>query len=135
MQHKRLNRTEFMPFAPVTLWEERQNCFKNIEGAEETARFMTVTFDCEEEMIKKCPAVCHIDGTARPQLIREEDNPSYYRIVKEYQRLTGLPCVINTSFNMHEEPIVNNAEQAVTAFKQSGLDALILGNVILEQAQ
>lgn len=129
----KLNRTEFMPFAPVTLWEERHNCFKNIEGAEEAARFMTVTFDCKEDMIEKCPAVCHIDGTARPQLIREEDNSSYYKIVKEYQRLTGLPCVINTSFNMHEEPIVNTAEQAVTAFKQSGLDALILGDVIVEQ--
>ena len=129
----KLNRTEFMPFAPVALWEERHNWFKNIEGAEETARFMTVTFDCKDEMIEKCPAVCHIDGTARPQLIKEENNASYYQIVKEYQRLTGLPCVINTSFNMHEEPIVNNAEQAVAAFKQSGLDALILGDLIVEQ--
>ncbi len=127
----KLRRTEFMPFAPVTLWEERDNCYKRVAGAEETARFMTVTFDCKEEMIEKCPAVCHVDGTARPQLIREQDNPSYYRIVSEYQKLTGLPCVINTSFNMHEEPIVNTAKEGVTAFLQSGLDAIILGDLLV----
>lgn len=130
-----LRRTEFMPFAPVTLWEERESCYKDVAGAEETARFMTVTFDCWDEMIAKCPAVCHVDGTARPQLIKEEDNPSYYRIVSEYQKRTGLPCVINTSFNMHEEPIVNTAEEGVTAFLQSGLDAIILGDLLAVRDQ
>jgi carbamoyltransferase len=124
----RLRRTEFMPFAPVVLWEERDRCFKNVNGAAEAARFMTVTFDCQPEMIEKAPAVCHVDGTARPQLIREEDNASYYRLLKEYQSLTGLPCIVNTSFNMHEEPIVNTPAQAVKSFLQSRLDALILGS-------
>ena len=105
--NERLRRTEFMPFAPVVLWEERDRCFKNVDGAGEAARFMTITFDCHAELMEKCPAICHVDGTARPQLIREEDNPSYYRLVKEYQSMTGLPCMVNTSFNMHEEPIVN----------------------------
>ncbi len=131
----KLRRTEFMPFAPVTLWEERDNCYKNVAGAEETARFMTMTFDCRDEMIEKCPAVCHVDGTARPQLIRKEDNPSYYRIVSEYQKRTGLPCVINTSFNMHEEPIVNTAEDGVSAFLQSGLDAIVLGDLLAVRDQ
>ena len=130
--NQKLRRTEFMPFAPVTLWEERERCFRDIDGAEETARFMTITFECTENMVERCPAVCHVDKTARPQLIQEEDNPSYYRIVKQYQAFTGLPCVINTSFNMHEEPIVNTAEEAITAFKQSGLDALILGDRLVE---
>ena len=85
----RLSRTEFMPFAPVTLWEERHKCYKNLEGAEETARFMTITFNCTEEMLAQSPAVCHVDGTARPQLIREKDNPSYYKILTEYHRITG----------------------------------------------
>jgi len=126
--NKRLIRTEFMPFAPVTLHEERHNCFRNIQGAEDAARFMTITFDCTDRMIETCPAVCHIDGTARPQLIREQDNPSYYRIVKEYQGITGLSSIINTSFNMHEEPIVNSAEEGVQAYLSSKLDALILGD-------
>ena len=80
------------------------------------ARFMTMTFDCKPELMEKCPAICHVDGTARPQLIREEDNPSYYRLVKEYQSMTGLPCMVNTSFNMHEEPIVNTPARPSSRF-------------------
>ncbi|NNM20015.1 MAG: carbamoyltransferase [Gammaproteobacteria bacterium] len=134
--NERLIRTEFMPFAPVTLWEERNNCFKGVEGGEETARFMTVTFDCTEQMKETCPAVCHVDGTARPQLIRETDNPSYYGILKEYQSITGLSSLINTSFNMHEEPIVYTPADALTAFGQSKLDALILGDfLVVSQGQ
>ena len=125
--NERLKRTEFMPFAPVVLWEERERCFKNVDGAADTARFMTITFDCEAELREKCPAICHVDGTARPQLIREQDNAPYYRLLKNYQSLTGLPCIVNTSFNMHEEPIVNTPAEAVKSFLQSRLDALILG--------
>lgn len=127
----RLSRTEFMPFAPVTLWEDRHNCYKNIEGAEETARFMTITFNCTDEMKAQSPAVCHIDGTARPQLIRQEDNPSYYKILSEYKKITGIPSVVNTSFNIHEEPIVNTPEEAIRAFKDSRLDALLLGDRLI----
>jgi carbamoyltransferase len=129
--NKRLSRTEFMPFAPVTLWEDRHDCYKNMSGAEETARFMTITFDCTRQMEERSPAVVHVDGTARPQLIKEEENPSYYQILKEYKNITGIPSIINTSFNMHEEPIVNTPEEAVRAFLSSGLDALILGDRLL----
>jgi carbamoyltransferase len=127
----RLSRTEFMPFAPVTLWEDRHDCYQNIEGAEETARFMTVTFNCTDKMKAQSPAVCHVDGTARPQLIREQDNPSYYRILSEYRRISGIPSLVNTSFNIHEEPIVNTPTEAIKAFQDSRLDALILGNRLL----
>lgn len=133
--NNRLSRTEFMPFAPVTLWEDRNRCYNNISGAEETARFMTITFDCTDEMKKQSPAVVHVDGTARPQLIKEEDNPSYYRILKEYKKITGIPSLINTSFNMHEEPIVNTPAEAVKAFLSSELDALILGDKLLVSAR
>ncbi|QXD16204.1 hypothetical protein GQ464_004415 [Rhodocaloribacter litoris] len=129
--NKRLSRTEFMPFAPVTLWEDRALCYEDLEGAEETARFMTITFDCTEAMKRCSPAVVHVDGTARPQLIREEDNPSYYAILKEYKALTGIPSLINTSFNMHEEPIVCTPEEAIQAFMQSKLDALVLGSHLM----
>ncbi len=127
----RLSRTEFMPFAPVTLWEDRHDCYLDIEGAEETARFMTVTFNCTEKMKQQSPAVCHIDGTARPQLIREQDNPSYYRILAEYRDITGIPSLVNTSFNIHEEPIVNTPAEAIKAFQDSKLDALVLGDHLL----
>jgi carbamoyltransferase len=123
----RLGRTEFMPFAPVTLWEHRHDCYKNLEGAELAAEFMTVTFDCTEQMRKDCPAAVHVDGTARPQLIREEINPGYYAVLKEYHKLTGVPSLINTSFNMHEEPIVCSPHDAIRAFLDGRLDGLAIG--------
>ncbi|WP_336366670.1 carbamoyltransferase family protein [Marinobacter sp. C2H3] len=125
--NKRLGRTEFMPFAPVTLYEAREKCYHNIKGAEHAAEFMTVTFDCTEFMRENCPAAVHVDGTARPQLIRREVNPGYYDILAAYEKLSGIPSLINTSFNMHEEPIVNSPEDAVRAFLQGALDYLAIG--------
>lgn len=125
--NKRLGRTEFMPFAPVTLWEAREKCYHNIKGAEHAAEFMTVTFDCTEFMKESCPAAVHVDGTARPQLVQREANPGYYDILKEYEKLSGIPSLINTSFNMHEEPIVNSPQDAVRAFLQGSLDYLAIG--------
>ena len=123
-----LQRTEFMPFAPVVMAEHAERCFRKINGAENTARFMTMTFDCTDWMAKNCPAVVHIDNTARPQLVSPEDNSSLYRILDEYNKLTGLPVLINTSFNMHEEPIVCSPFDAIRAFKLGHLDYLAIGN-------
>lgn len=128
--NERLRRTEFMPFAPSTLVEEANACFQNVKGAEDTARFMTITFDCTDMMKEKCPGVVHIDGTARPQLVGPGDNPSYYEIIKEFQRLTGLPSIVNTSFNIHEEPIVCTPHDAIRAFKIGHLDVLAIGNLV-----
>ena len=129
--NKRLKRTEFMPFAPVTMEEYKDDNYLNNKGGDHAAKFMTITFDCGEEMKKKCPAVVHVDGTARPQLINEKINPSYYNIVKEYHKLTKIPTIVNTSFNMHEEPIVCSPEDAIRSFKQGNLDYLAIGNFIV----
>jgi carbamoyltransferase len=125
--NKALRRTEFMPFAPSTLDESRDACFLGVAGAERTARFMTITFDCTPWMKERCGGVVHVDGTARPQLVRRRDNPGYYRIIEEYRRRTGVPTVINTSFNMHEEPIVCSPEDAIRAFQLGHLDYLAIG--------
>jgi carbamoyltransferase len=130
--NKRLGRTEFMPFAPVTLYEARERYFHNIKGAEHTAEFMTITFDCTDEMKRDCPAAVHIDGTARPQLIKREVNPEYYDIVKEYEKLSGISSLINTSFNMHEEPIVCSPHDAVRAFLDGNLDVLVIGPFLVK---
>jgi carbamoyltransferase len=130
--NKRLGRTEFMPFAPVTLYEAREKYFHNIKGAEHAAEFMTVTFDCTDEMKRDCPAAVHIDGTARPQLIRREVNPGYYDILKEYEKISGISSLINTSFNMHEEPIVCSPFDAVRAFLQGELDILVIGPFLVK---
>jgi carbamoyltransferase len=125
-----LRRTEFMPFAPIVLAERAADCFHGLGGAEDTARFMTITFDCTDWMRQHCPGVVHVDGTARPQLVSREDNPSAHRILSEYRALTGLPCLINTSFNMHEEPIVCTPTDAIRAFKLGHLDVLAIGQWI-----
>lgn len=130
-----LKRTEFMPFAPATLVEDAEDCYIGLEGARDTARFMTITFDCTPWMKKHCPGVVHIDGTARPQLVNKKDNPSYYRIIHEYKQLTGIGTVINTSFNIHEEPIVCTPEEAIYAFQFGHLDYLAIGNYIIRSKE
>jgi len=128
-----LVRTEFMPFAPSTLREDAKDCFIGLEGGKEAARFMTMTFDCTEWMRTHNPGVVHVDGTARPQLVSEEDNKSYYRIIKEYKAITGLGSIINTSFNMHEEPIVATPQDAIRAFKLGHLDYLAIGPFLVKR--
>jgi carbamoyltransferase len=125
-----LKRTEFMPFAPATLYEHADRLFENPHGAKDTARFMTITFHCTPWMTERCGGVVHVDGTARPQLVREQDNPSYYMIIEEYEKRTGVPVLINTSFNVHEEPIVRSPEDAVRAFLDSDLDYLAMGDFL-----
>lgn len=126
-------RTEFMPFAPVILQEQAKEYFPTWQEDHITARFMTITYDVSELAKKNIPAAVHVDNTARPQVLRREDNPDYYDIINEYYKLTGVPSVINTSFNMHEEPIVRTAEEAIRAFQAAQLDALILGPFLLKR--
>ncbi len=125
--NKRLKRTEFMPFAPVTLQEEANRCYKNFERCSYTAKFMTITMDCLPRTKEISPAVVHLDGTARPQLINNQSEPFYYEILRNYFEKTGNPSLINTSFNMHEEPIVCNPSDAIRAFQLGNLDALVIG--------
>ena len=122
-----------MPFAPATLATDRAACYRNTAGAEFAAQFMTITFDCTEEMQRTCPAAVHVDGTARPQLVTETSNPSLHRVLLAYQRRTGISSVINTSFNMHEEPIVCTPEDAVRAFLAGRMDFLALGPLLVKR--
>lgn len=129
--NKKFARTEFMPFAPVVLEERAQEYFPDWNESHIAAKFMTITYDASEIAQKNIPAAVHVDKTARPQVIRREDNPGYHDILKEYCAITGVPSVINTSFNMHEEPIVRTAEEAIIAFQAAGLDALVLGPFLI----
>jgi carbamoyltransferase len=129
--NKNLKRTEFMPFAPSTLYDEAHRCYDGVAGGETPARFMTMTFQCTDWMRAHCPGVVHIDGTARPQLVRREENPSYHAIIEHFRRLTGLPTVINTSFNIHEEPIVCSPADAIRAFSIGHLDYLAIGDFLV----
>lgn len=125
--NKRLQRTEFMPFAPVTLAEHADRCYENLGACRHTAEFMTVTCTCTPWMRQVSPAVVHRDGTARPQLIRPEVDPFYCSVLQQYFDRTGIPSLINTSFNMHEEPMVCSPADAIQAFQLAPLDALVMG--------
>ncbi len=126
--NERLQRTEFMPFAPIIMEEYAADYFPAWKPEHVAARFMTITYDASELAKKNIPAAIHVDGTARPQVLRKQDNPEVYDILAAYHTRTGIPALINTSFNMHEEPIVCTAEEAVRAFQLGHLDALICGN-------
>ncbi len=127
--NERLNRTEFMPFAPIGRMEDADSCYLNIERVRHAAEFMTVTVNCTEKMKKLCPAVVHIDGTARPQLVTAKSNPLIYEVLTEYQSLTGKPVLVNTSFNIHEEPIVCSPDDALRGFFESALDYLYMERI------
>ena len=126
--NEHLQRTEFMPFAPATLVEHAHDCYEGLHGAEDPARFMTITFNCTPRMQAQSPGVVHTDGTARPQIIDAQTASDFYQILTTYHRLTGIPSLINTSFNMHEEPIVCTPDDALRSFQQGNLDYLAIGN-------
>jgi carbamoyltransferase len=127
----RLKRTEFMPFAPVSLEEDAAELYSNVDRMRYTAQFMTVTTDCTPRMRKESPAAVHVDGTARPQLVNERINPSVHRLLRLYKERTGIPTLINTSFNIHEEPIVCSPDDAIRAWKDGALEVLALGSYLV----
>ena len=125
--NERLNRTEFMPFAPMTLAGYEDERFVMPAGGRDAARYMTMTFPVTDRLKDESPGVVHVDHTARPQILRREDNPGMWAILERFRELTGVPTVVNTSFNMHGEPIVCSPQDAVRAFVAGRLDRLILG--------
>lgn len=128
--NERLDRTEFMPFAPSVLGEHVDEYFQ-IESGADAGRFMTITFDAQERTAAAAPAVVHIDGTARPQIVHRSDNPGYHRAIEAYYERTGIPIVLNTSFNAHGDPIVNTPQKAIAAYEDGIVDALSIGDFVL----
>ena len=127
--NKRLHRTEFMPFAPILRKEDASKYLKISNKVD--YKFMTFTLNCKKLMLKHAPAAVHVDKTARPQIISKIDNPRLYKILSEYKKLTGVPILINTSFNMHEEPIVYSPSDAIRAFLLGNLDNLVLDQFLI----
>jgi carbamoyltransferase len=129
--NKRLGRTEFMPFAPIVLDRFKDDLFMDTIGLEKTMKFMTIAVPTTEEFKRDYQAACHIDGTARPQIISMHDNLLLYRILEQYYVLTGKKALINTSFNLHNSPIIHDDSVAVSSFLKADLDALLLEKVLL----
>lgn len=126
--NRRLSRTEFMPFAPSCLKEKGEEVFViDKPGTLRTAEFMTITYDVNRAWSDRIGAVVHIDNTARPQLVDRDQNPDYHAMIAAYEQLSGLPLVVNTSFNVHEEPIVCVPEEGLRALTDGVIDALAIG--------
>jgi carbamoyltransferase len=116
------HRQAFRPFAPIVLAERAKEIF---EG-EEDSPFMLIAKHVRPEWRDRIPAVVHVDGTARVQTVHAQTNPLLYRLLKEFDALTGVPVLINTSFSVKGEPIVETPPDAVVCFLTTGIDNLIL---------
>ncbi|MHA1661067.1 MAG: carbamoyltransferase family protein [Promethearchaeota archaeon] len=130
--NQKLKRSSFMPFAPVTLEDYAESCYKDYVKGELSAKYMTMAYDCTEKMKDESPACVHIDGTARPQIINKKDNVFLYSIVNEYYKLCNIPTLINTSFNLHGEPIVCSPRDALRGFLEANLDYLVIDDFICQ---
>lgn len=129
--NKKFNRTEFMPFAPSMNEEHAAEYLENYKG-HAAADFMTITYDIKKGIAEKMPAVVHVDNTARPQIVKRATNKSYHTIIDEFYKLTGIAVVLNTSFNMHEEPIVYTPSDAIRGYLDAQLDYLAIGNFLVD---
>jgi carbamoyltransferase len=121
------HRQAFRPFAPVVMFERANEIF---EGDGESP-FMLLTKHVRPEWRDRIPAIVHVDGTARVQTVREEHNPRLYRLLKEFESITGVPVLLNTSFNIKGEPIVETPEDAIKCFLGTGMDYLVLHDTLL----
>lgn len=119
------------PFAPSMLAEEAPEF---LEGSFH-APFMIVTFPVRAKHAAEMEGVTHLDGTTRPQMVLRDINPLYYDTIQAFGRRTGVPMVLNTSFNLKGEPMVNSPRDALRTFFSSGLDALIMNNVMVRKSR
>ena len=127
-------REPFRPFAPSVLAEAAERYFVLPEAERHyPARFMLYVADVKEEKRDVIPAVTHVDGTGRLQTVGKEQSPRYYRLIESFGQATGVPVLLNTSFNLKGEPIVNTPQEAFHTFTQSEMDILVLGDYVIEK--
>ncbi len=127
-------REPFRPFAPSVLAEKCGEYFA-LPHADHLypARFMLYVTDVREDKRQTIPAVTHVDGTSRVQVVHRQVEPRYYRLIEAFGEATGVPVLLNTSFNLKGEPIVNTPQEAFMTFRKSGMDALVLGKHLIEK--
>lgn len=127
-------REPFRPFAPVVLEERSREYFKLDQPEKHyPARYMLLVADIPEDKQPAIPAVTHVNGTGRLQTIKRETNPWYYRIVEKFGERTGVPVLLNTSFNLRGEPIVNTPANAYSTFSRSDIDLLVMEKFVVRK--
>jgi carbamoyltransferase len=121
-------RESFRPFAPSVLREHVADWFEE----DDDVPFMMKVFPIREERRAAIPAVTHVDGTGRLQTVHRDTNPLYWQLIETFRRRTGVPMVLNTSFN-ENEPIVCRPEEALACFLRTHMDMVVLGNRVVER--
>lgn len=122
-------REAYRPFAPSAIVEAKNDFF----DLEVEAPFMLKVCNVLEEKQQVIPAVTHVDGSARLQTVNKDLHPRYYEVIEKLGAKTGVPVVLNTSFNIQGEPVVESPKDAVRCFYSTGLDALVIGNFVLKK--
>lgn len=117
------HREAFRPFAPAVLWERSAEFFE----ISQPDPFMTLAPKIRADKLHLIPAAAHVDGTGRIQTVHREENPRYYGVIEAYAKLTGIPVLLNTSFN-RQEPVVNSPAHAISCFLRTDMDVLVLGD-------
>jgi carbamoyltransferase len=126
-------REPFRPFAPVVMEDRAHEYFTTRNLAKQyMPRFMLMVSDVPEDKWDKIQAVCH-RGTGRLQSVREEWNPGYYNLIKKFGQATGVPVLLNTSYNLRGEPIVTTPQQAINTFAASDIDQLVMGPFLVSK--
>lgn len=126
-------REMWRPVAPSVLAEYAEEMF--IGGVAQPARFMLCAARVRPQTRTTMPAVTHVDGTARPQAVSRRTNPEYWGMIDRFRRSTGVPAVVNTSFNLADEPIVHTAADALATFLRAGLDLLVVGDLVVARGE
>jgi carbamoyltransferase len=124
-------RDPWRPFAPSILAEAADTYLVDSFFSP----FMITTFEVRADKRSSIPSVVHADGTTRPQMVTEDTNPRYYRLIQEFAKVSGVPLLLNTSFNLKGEPIVATTLDALRTFFSSGLDILVVGSHVVDKQQ
>jgi carbamoyltransferase len=131
LNEKIKHRWEFQPFAPAVLASRAPEWFR-IAGNSRSSDFMLFACEVLADRRSRIPSVVHVDGTSRIQTVQDDTNPRFHRLISEFERLTGVPMVLNTSFN-DTEPIVCSPADALRTFKSTRIDVLFLGDFVVER--
>jgi carbamoyltransferase len=124
-------REEFRPFAPAVPLEEADRFFELPTGGARLGRYMSGVFPVRPEWLPRLRAIAHVDGTSRVQTVERAMAPRFHALLVEYGKQTGIPVLLNTSFNLAGEPIVNRAVEGYSTFRRSGIDVLAVGNALV----
>jgi carbamoyltransferase len=127
-------REPYRPFAPSVLVERAEEFYDLPEPERHyPARFMLLVVPVKDAKREVVPAPTHVDGTGRLQTVFKDSNPRYHRLIETFAKATGVPVLLNTSFNLKGEPIVNTPQEAFSTFSRSGMDFLVLERFLVEK--